>query len=104
MAIGTYAQEFQHGFRNVPCILMDKGNCAKAQQQDDQALGQFQRRHCTKPGEMPTPRCCFDLLRCRLCMAVHEEIAYLPGRNSNCSAGENTRPRISRVLASEVKP
>jgi hypothetical protein len=29
---------------------------------------------------------------------------YLPGCNNSCAAGEKTRPRISNVLANEVRP
>jgi len=35
---------------------------------------------------------------------VHTCWYYFPGCSSSCSAGENTRLRISIVLTSEVKP
>ena len=35
---------------------------------------------------------------------VHKKCDYLPGCSRSCSALENTRPRISMVLTSEVNP
>jgi len=105
MVIGIYMQKSQQGLGGVPCILMDHRDRTKAQQEHDHALGQLERRYGAKGGAAAMPLGCFGVSYDRCGYMLHEGVAdYLPGCSSNCSAGENTRPRISMVLISEVSP
>ena len=104
MVIGIHVQKSQQGFGHVPGVLVDQGDRAKAQQQHDQALGSSSEATARSAARR---RCRSAALACSTMAAATWSIRsrdYLPGCSSSCSAGENTRPRISMVLTSEVKP